>query len=69
MAQNDLHKKHKDGHFAAVTIRFTKDDKCKIPIGLPAAKKQAPLLMHLDYVIKLPDHDFVLAPRHQFIPR
>ncbi|CAF1271257.1 unnamed protein product, partial [Rotaria sp. Silwood1] len=44
------------------------DDKCKVPIGLPAAKKQAPLLMHLDYVVKLPDHDFVVAPRHQMIP-
>ena len=24
-AQNDLHKKHEDGHFAAATIRFAKD--------------------------------------------
>ncbi|CAF4138179.1 unnamed protein product, partial [Rotaria sp. Silwood1] len=83
-AQNNLHKKHEDGHFAAAAIRFAKDlatlfgndcvfflsqdDKCKVPIGLPAAKKQAPLLMHLDYVIKLPDHDFVIASRHQLTP-
>ncbi len=83
-AENKLHKKHEDGHFAAAAIRFAKDlatlfgnncvfflsqdDKCKVPIGLPAAKKQAPLLMHLDYVIKLPDHDFVVASRHQLTP-
>ncbi len=84
-AHNGLHNKHEDGHFAAAAIRFAKDlaslfgndsvfflsqdDKCKVPIGLPAAKKQAPLLMHLDYVIQLPDHDFVVAPRHQLTPR
>ncbi|CAF2767137.1 unnamed protein product [Rotaria sp. Silwood2] len=83
-AHNNLHSKHEDGHFAAAAIRFAKDlaslfgndsvfflsqdDKCKVPIGLPAAKKQAPLLMHLDYVIQLPDHDFVVAPRHQLTP-
>ena len=37
-------------------------------IGLPAARKQAPLLIHLDYKISLPDHDFVIAPGHKLIP-
>ena len=47
---------------------LSQDDKCKVPIGLPAARVQAPMLMHLDYRIRLPDHDWVVAPRHQLIP-
>ncbi|CAF0777437.1 unnamed protein product [Didymodactylos carnosus] len=83
-AQNDEHGKHEDGHFATATIRYIKDlagifgnncifflsqdDKCKVPIGLPAAKIQAPMLMHLDYAVRLPDHDWTVAPRHQLTP-
>ncbi|CAF4412548.1 unnamed protein product [Rotaria sp. Silwood2] len=83
-AQNDDHRKHEDGHFATATIRYMKDlasifgndcvfylsqdDKCKVPLGLPAAKIQAPMLMHLDYRIRLPDHDWIVAPRHQLTP-
>ena len=37
-------------------------------LGLPAAKKQSPLLMHMEYQIQLPDHDFVVAPLHKLIP-
>jgi hypothetical protein len=84
-AQNDEHAKHEDGHFATATIRYIKDlvsifgndcvfylsqdDKCKVPLGLPAARIQAPMLMHLDYRVQLPDHDWTVAPRHQLIPR
>ncbi|CAF4327668.1 unnamed protein product, partial [Rotaria magnacalcarata] len=83
-AQNDEHGKHADGHFATATIRYAKDlasvfgnncvlylsqdDKCKVPVGLPAARVQASMLMHLDYRISLPDHDWIVAPRHQLIP-
>ncbi|CAF1379909.1 unnamed protein product [Rotaria sp. Silwood1] len=83
-ALNDEHGKHEDGHFATATIRYIKDlagifgndvvfflsqdDKCKVPIGLPAAKIQAPMLMHLDYRVRLPDHDWTVAPRHQLTP-
>ena len=83
-AQNDEHGKHEDGHFATATIRYIKDlasvfgndcvfylsqdDKCKVPLGLPAARVQAPMLMHLDYRIRLPDHDWTVAPRHQLTP-
>ncbi len=48
---------------------LSQDDKCKVPIGLPAAKLQAPMLMHLDYRVRLPDHDWTVAPRHQLTPR
>jgi len=80
-AQNDDRGKHEDGHFATATIRYVKDlisifgndcvfylsqdDKCKVPLGLPAARIQAPMLMHLDYRVRLPDHDWIVAPRHQ----
>ncbi|CAF4485859.1 unnamed protein product [Rotaria sp. Silwood2] len=83
-ATNDEHKKHEDQYFATNTINHLKtlagsfgsdtvfflsqDDKARVPIGLPAARKQAPLLMHLDYKISLPDHDFVVASRHKLIP-
>ncbi|CAF3398459.1 unnamed protein product, partial [Rotaria sp. Silwood2] len=83
-AQNDDHGRHEDGHFATATIRYVKDlasifgndcvfylsqdDKCKVPFGLPAAKIQASMVMHLDYRIRLPDHDWIVAPRHQLIP-
>ena len=44
------------------------DDKARVPIGLTAANKQAPLMMHLDYRVTLPDHDFVKASQHKLIP-
>lgn len=27
-----------------------------------------PMLMHLDYKVTLPDHDWMVAPRHKLIP-
>ncbi|CAF2089297.1 unnamed protein product [Rotaria magnacalcarata] len=44
------------------------DDKTRVPIGLPTARRQAPLLLHLDHKISLPDHDFVVALGHKLIP-
>jgi len=83
-ARNTERKQHEDTHFAAATIKFLKDvcvllgkqsvcvisqdDKAKVHLGLPAAKKQGPILMKVDYMIKLPDHDFVVASRHKLIP-
>ncbi|CAF0991460.1 unnamed protein product [Didymodactylos carnosus] len=76
--------KHEDACFANATIRYIKDlagifgndcvlfmaqdDKCKIPIGMPAAKIQAPMLMHLDYALRASDHDWTQAPKHQLTP-
>ncbi|XP_037047572.1 uncharacterized protein LOC119082223 [Bradysia coprophila] len=81
---NDLHKDHMDGRFAKTTIShidsmasllgpnevtyISQDDKAKVAIGLPAASKQAPLLMHMEYRVKLPDHDFVIAKGHKLTP-
>ena len=83
-AINVERKKHQDSHFAAavnlhlrnfaevmgpdVCFVVSQDDKARVHLGLPAATKQAPILMHLDYRIRLPDHDYVVAPRHKLIP-
>ena len=37
-------------------------------LGLTAAHKQAPILMHMRYRVKLPDHDFQIAEKHKLIP-
>jgi len=76
-AQTDHHKTHIDGHFARATIAnmeevasvlgpqevcfISQDDKARVPIGITAANKQAPLLMHVEYKVTLPDHDWVVA--------
>ena len=51
-----------------VTIH-SQDDECKVPIGITAANKQAPLIMHMEYqIIKIPDHDFMVASGNKLIP-
>lgn len=83
-AEGNLHKNHVDSHFATASIRYleclastlgpaavlflSQDDKARIPIGITAANKQSPLLMHMQYRISLPDHDWVVADRHKIIP-
>ena len=83
-SQNDQHAKHPDTNFAKASIRaieeiasilgdsevsfLSVDAKARVPIGITAASKQAPLMMHLEYKVKLPDHDFVKAPNHKLIP-
>ena len=44
------------------------DDKARVPIGLAAANLQSPLLMHLEYKVRLSDHDFVVGGKHKLIP-
>lgn len=64
-ASNDIHKQHADSTFAMTTIShleelasilgpnevifLSQDDKARVPIGLTAAKLQAPLMMHMEY--------------------
>ncbi|KAL4705431.1 hypothetical protein ACJJTC_002189 [Scirpophaga incertulas] len=80
-ATTDLHKSHVDQHFCTATIRYlenlasilgpsqvffiSQDDKARVPIGMTAAHKQSPAIMHLEYRIRLPDHDWVIAERHK----
>lgn len=83
-AQNDLHKCHPDEKFCKTSIRFlesvasllgpkqicfiSQDDKARVPLGLAAANKQAPIVMHLQYRVRLPDHDWVVGSKHKLIP-
>ena len=55
--------------FGAEVCQFlSNDDKAKCPLGLAAAKIQSPILMHMEYKVHLPDHDFVVASRHHLTP-
>ena len=47
---------------------ISSDEKAKVPLGFAAATLQAPLLMHLEYKVKLPDYSFVVATRHKLNP-
>jgi len=66
-AQNDRHANHPDMYFCTANINrleeiasvlgpndvcfLSQDDKAKVPIGLTAANKQSPLIMHVEYLI------------------
>lgn len=83
-ASNDYHQKHVDTEFCKAGIRYlegiasslgpeeviflSQDDKARVPIGIAAANKQAPLLMHTEYRVRLHDHDWVVADKHKLIP-
>ncbi|GBP40850.1 hypothetical protein EVAR_88911_1 [Eumeta japonica] len=75
----DLHEKLKEQGFqisrSGTYLRLfprnytaMEDDKARVPIGLTAANKQAPLLMHVEYRVLLSNHDWVIATRHKLIP-
>lgn len=83
-AENEEHRQHPDAKFAKATFDslmtlastlgpydvacLSQDDKAKVPLGLPAANKQSTILMNLEYRVKLPDHDFVIASGHKLTP-
>ena len=55
--------------FGPVPVLYVSiDDKARVPLGLAAANKESPVLMHLEYKVRLPDHDFVVGKRHTLIP-
>lgn len=82
--ENNLHRQHIDGKFCIANIKYleelssflgpnevcfiSQDDKARVPIGMTAAHLQAPLVMHLEYRVQLPDHDWVVAGQHKLIP-
>ena len=47
---------------------LSQDDKARVPIGLPISKKQNVILMHLEYKVSLPDHDFPIGKQLKLIP-
>ena len=46
----------------------SQDDITKVALGLPAASKQVHILMHMEYEVRLSDHDFTVAPMHNLMP-
>lgn len=82
--RNNQRKKHNDADFTFAMKKYLKniaslfgpdqvfvlsiDDKAKVPIGITAATKQAPMVMHMTYEIRLPGHDFVVATSHKLTP-
>ena len=44
------------------------DDKARIQLGQAAANCQAPILMNVNFKVKLPDHNFPVGERHTLIP-
>ena len=83
-AKNSKHQNHPCTNFAKATINaleelagllcprevtfHSQDDKAKVPIEITAASKQAPLVMHMEYNVTLPDHDYAVASQHKLIP-
>ena len=81
--ESNLHSKHPDGRFCKASI-FALEELASclgtsyvsswvrmtnaVSIDLTACNKQSPLLMNLDYQVRLPDHDWVVAERHKLIP-
>lgn len=47
---------------------ISQDDKARVPLGLPAAQHQSRIAMHMQYRVRLPDHDWVVADRHKLVP-
>ena len=79
-AKNTTRNRHEDANFTFATKGYMKciashfgkdvvfavsiDDKAKVPIGITAAKLQAPLVMHMEHQVRLPDHNFVKGVKH-----
>lgn len=73
----DKHSKHPDGKFCTSTLRTlesvtsvlgpdqvffrSQDEKVRVPLGITAANAQAPILMHMEYRVRLPEGVFGLS--------
>ena len=80
-AKNNLRSRHQDANFTFSTKEYLKsiaplsgpdcvfvfsvDGKAKVPIGVTAAKLQPPMVLHMTYELRLPDHDFAKATKHK----
>ena len=82
-AQNDHYDKHEDADFcfsqaedlnvlgsirAEEAVIVSPDDKAIVKLGVVAAKMQTAIVMHLEYKLRLPNHDFIVANKHHLIP-
>ena len=82
--QNDELRSYDDAKFAKATYDalitvcsvlgpvdvayVSQDDKAKVPLGIPAVNKQSTIAMNMEYNVKLPDHDFVVAAARKLTP-
>lgn len=68
-ATNDLHSEHVDSKFCTAAIRYLEELASVLgPSEVLFLNKQTPLMMHVEYRIRLPDHDWVVAENHKLIP-
>ncbi|KAJ8679327.1 hypothetical protein QAD02_015114 [Eretmocerus hayati] len=83
-SSNKEHKEHVDIDSARATVNAVKslesflgpievvsisqDDEARTSLGITAAKKLIVILMHMEYKVSSPDHDFVVGPRDKLIP-
>ena len=83
-AQNNEHSNHPATKFARATTNILEDfsgllgpkqvtfhcqdDKAKVELGLLAANKEVPILIHMEYEVGLPHHNFMVAPMNKLIP-
>ena len=81
--ENSLRKKNSDRMFAKsfmdnsfdicelyvpkLVLVLSIDDKARVKLDLAAASLQSPMLMSLNYKVRLPDHPFVVGERHSLI--
>ena len=50
--------------FGPQSVLFlSNDDKVRMPLRLAVASLQAAILMHMEYKVRLPDHNFVVRSR------
>ena len=55
--------------FELSTVLFLTDhDKVRVSLGLAAASLQSPIIMHLEYKVRLADHNFVVAQHQKLTP-
>ena len=83
-AENNKIEKHDDARFCFSLVNdlnviasifgpeecmlLSMDDKANVKIGVVAANKQTAMCMHMEYKIRLPNHDYVVGPKHTLTP-
>lgn len=53
--------------FLVQPAKISVNDKARVPLEIAAVTAQTPLLMHMEYRVRLPDHDWVVTDWHKLI--
>ncbi|PKB97134.1 hypothetical protein RhiirA5_384880, partial [Rhizophagus irregularis] len=56
---------HEDGHYCLASV---KDDKAKVPLGIPAVSRTFSTVQSQNQPVSIPDHDFPVSSKHKLIP-